>query len=159
MQLTSLYLNHALVKMLRSIKLVKLSACAPREFALPDFATRYDLLLFLLLAGGPTAHAQTNVVTQHYDNFRSGANTNETILTPANVNTATFGKLFSTPVDGYVFAQPLYLPGVTMGAGTAQPGTTHNVVFIATEHDSVYAFDADANTGANAVTAVAHHAS
>src|ERR1700730_5934769 len=137
-------LNHALVQTLRSIDTVRLYARPPS--LLPALAS---LLLFLLFCGS-TAHAQTNVVTQHYDNFRSGAITNETILTPANVNTSTFGKLFSTPVDGYVFAQPLYLPGVTMGAGTAQPGTTHNVVFIATEHDSVYAFDADANTGANA---------
>src|SRR5438132_12908640 len=64
--------------------------------------------------------AQTNVVTQHYDNARTGANTNETILTPSNVNTAGFGKLFSQLVDGSIYAQPLYLAGVTMGAGTAQ---------------------------------------
>jgi hypothetical protein len=94
--------------------------------------------------------AQTSVVTQHYDNARTGANTNETILTPSNVKTSTFGKLFSYVVDGYVYAQPLYLPGVTMGAGTPQAGTSHNVIFIATEHDSVYALDADGNLGANA---------
>jgi hypothetical protein len=100
------------------------------------------------------AMAQTNVVTQHYDISRSGLNANETILTPANINMTTnpngFGKLFSYSVDGWVYAQPLYLPGVTMGAGTPQAGTTHNVLFIATEHDSVYAFDADSNAGANA---------
>ena len=80
----------------------------------------------------------------------TGANTSESSLTPANVNFNQFGKLFSQPVDGYVYAQPLYMPRVTMGAGTPQAGTKHNVVFIATEHDSVYAFDADNNGGANA---------
>jgi LysM repeat protein len=103
-----------------------------------------------LLLCASSAAAQTSVVTQHYDIARTGANTNETILTPSNVNTAGFGKLFSQTVDGWVYAQPLYMPGVTMGAGTPQAGTTHNVVFIATEHDGVYAFDADSNTGANA---------
>jgi Legume lectin domain/Chitobiase/beta-hexosaminidase C-terminal domain/Fn3 associated len=90
-----------------------------------------------------------NVTTQHNDIARTGANTSETILTPANVNTASFGKLFYYVVDGYVYAQPLYIAGVTMGAGTSQPGTTHNVVFVATQHDSIYAFDAESNLGAN----------
>ncbi|GAC1675290.1 MAG: hypothetical protein PVS2B2_10120 [Candidatus Acidiferrum sp.] len=103
-----------------------------------------------LLFGSAGAQAQTSVTTQHNDIARTGANTSETILTPLNVNTNSFGKLYSQPVDGYVYAQPLYMPGVTMGAGTAQAGTTHNVVFIATEHDSVYAFDADSNAGSNA---------
>src|SRR5271165_1054934 len=107
-------------------------------------------LLSAFLGIPPQARAQTSVLTQHYDNARTGANTNETILTPANVNTSSFGKLFSQMVDGYVFAQPLYVPGVTMGAGTKQAGTTHNVIFVATENDSVYAFDADTNSGANA---------
>ena len=101
--------------------------------------------LFLI---GWTATAQISVLTQHYDIARTGANTSETILTPVNVNSAEFGKLFSHSVDGYVFAQPLYVPGVTMGAGTPQAGTRHNAVFIATENDSVYAFDADSNAPA-----------
>lgn len=84
----------------------------------------------------PTS-AQTSVLTWHYDNFRSGANTTEVLLTPANVNHKTFGKLSTKPVDGYVVAQPLYVPNVNIA------GALHNVVFVATMHDSVYAFDAD----------------
>jgi len=95
--------------------------------------------------------AQTSVTTQHNDIARTGANTNETILTPANVNINSFGKLFSYPVDGWMYAQPLYVAGVTLGAGSAQAGTTHNVAFVVTQHDTVYAFDADSNTGGNAV--------
>jgi len=111
-------------------------------------------LCALALLSAFCAMAQTNVVTQHYDISRSGLNSNETILTPANVNMTAnpngFGKLFSYSVDGWVYAQPLYLPGVTLGSGTPQAGRTHNVLFIATQHDSVYAFDADSNAGANA---------
>jgi hypothetical protein len=85
---------------------------------------------------------QTPVLTQHNNNTRTGAYTTETTLTPSNVNQSTFGKLFSYPVDGRIYAQPLYVPGVAI-----QGKGTHNVVYIETEHDSVYAFDADANGG------------
>lgn len=78
-----------------------------------------------------------NVTTFHYDNKRSGLNDNESILTPANVKPATFGKLFSLTVDGYVYAQPLYMSGLTIN------GAKHNVVFVSTEKNNVYAFDAD----------------
>jgi hypothetical protein len=89
--------------------------------------------------------AQVAVTTWHYDNARTGANPNETTLAPGNVNKTQFGKLFTQPVDGAITGQALYLPGVTIpGAGV------HNVVYVATMHDSVYAFDADSATGKNA---------
>jgi hypothetical protein len=81
------------------------------------------------------------VGTYHNDNARTGQNTVEAILTPDNVNPARFGKLYSFPVDGYVYAQPLFMPQVAI------PGNgIHNVLIVATQHDSVYAFDADSPT-------------
>lgn len=83
-----------------------------------------------------TALAQ--VTTSQYDNFRTGATLNEKILTPQNVNAKQFGKLGAFEVDGVVYAQPLFVPGVEV------PGKgTHDVLYVATEHDSVYAFDAN----------------
>lgn len=86
-----------------------------------------------------------NIPMFHVDQNRSGANLKETILRPANITSQSFGKLFSQLVDGYVYGQPLLVSNLTMG-----DGTTHNVMFAATENDSVYAFDADSNTGSNA---------
>src|SRR5271155_5355093 len=83
---------------------------------------------FIFLISCASLLAQTNVLTQHNDISRSGSNVGETILTPANVNTNTFGKIFTYPVDGRIYAQPLYVHGVVLGAGTLQAGTTHNEI-------------------------------
>jgi hypothetical protein len=80
------------------------------------------------------------VFTQHNDNARTGQNLNETALTPSNVQMSSFGKRFSQPVDGQIYAQPLYVPNVSIA------GATHNVFYVATEGDSVYAFDADSSS-------------
>ena len=81
-------------------------------------------------------------LTFHDDNMRTGENQNETVLTPSNVNSSTFGKLLSYPLDGLSFASPLYVPNVNI------PGQgSHNIVIAATEHDSVYAFDANDRSG------------
>ncbi len=102
-------------------------------------------VLLFVLAGVKAGRAQVAVTTWHYDNVLSGVNPNETILTPANVNSNQFGLLFTQPVDGLVIGQALYMPGVTI------PGNgVHNVVYVATMHDSVYAFDADSASGGNA---------
>lgn len=78
------------------------------------------------------------LTTSQWDNARTGANLHETVLTPANINSHRFGKVFSLPVDGDIYAQPLYVPHLAIPAKG-----TFNVLFVATEHDSVYAFDAD----------------
>ena len=88
-----------------------------------------------------------DVITYHYDNLRTGQNTNETILTPANVTQAKFGKLGSFTVDGHVDAQPLYLSNVAI----PNKGTK-NVLYVVTEHDTVYAFDADSVNGNTSAT-------
>ena len=81
------------------------------------------------------------VLTYHNDNQRTGRNLRETALTLKNVNSTTFGKLFVIATDGKVDAQPLYLPNVIIPANG-----THNVLFVASEHDTVYGFDADSGS-------------
>jgi uncharacterized protein (TIGR03437 family) len=104
------------------------------------------LLVGLIAAPAPPAPAQVNVLTWHNDNARTGQNLNEQLLSPGNVKRGSFGLRFSQPVDGIITAQPLYVSGVEI-AGRGR----HNIVIVATAHDSVYAFDADGNVGPNAV--------
>ena len=90
-------------------------------------------------ATASTAHSQ-DVLTYHNNNARTGVDVKENILTLANVNSATFGKLFVVPADGLVDAQPLYLSAVSIS------GVTHNLLIVVTEHGTVYADDADTGT-------------
>jgi hypothetical protein len=106
------------------------------------FHSRLKLLAVLCLWGLSVGivHAQSysGMLTWHNDLARTGQNLQETVLTPTNVNSKTFGKLFSFPVDGQIFGQPLYVYNVAI------PGKgTYNVIYVTTENDSVYAFDAD----------------
>jgi hypothetical protein len=105
-----------------------------------QFVAQACLCLWLLVYSSAVAMAQVNVYTRSYDNARTGANLQETILTPANVNPANFGKLFTVHTDGEIYAQPLYVSNLAIAGGT------HNVVFVASMLNTVYAIEAD--TGA-----------
>src|SRR5205809_7827589 len=85
------------------------------------------------------AQPKVSVWTQHNSNSRTGSNTAETVLKPANVNVRRFGKLFSYTLDDQTYSQPLYIPDLTMEFD----GRVHNVVFVTTVSNSVYAWDAD----------------
>jgi hypothetical protein len=101
---------------------------------------RMALLAGMAAMAAVNLYSQPSVLTWHNDNARTGQNLQESILTLANVKTPTFGRLFTLTVSGEVDAQPLYVPGLTIAS------QAHNVLYIVTEHDNVYAFDAD--TGA-----------
>ena len=113
----------------------------------------------LKLTVNAAAAAGIDVTTYHYDNARDGLNASETTLTPSNVNSTSFGKVGLYATDGKVDAAPLYLFGMTIN------GQTHNVLYVASEHDSVYAFDADTGSelwkatvlGANETTSDDHN--
>lgn len=108
--------------------------CAALLF--PDAYVQVFALSSRAIAGGAPG-GNVPVLTYKYDNQRTGENTDEQLLSVANVNTQQFGPLMTYPVDGQVYAQPLYLPDVSIG------GRTYDLAIVATEHDSVYAFDAD----------------
>ncbi|GHO42324.1 hypothetical protein [Ktedonospora formicarum] len=98
------------------------------------------LTLNIIPFGTARAAADSAVLTYKGDTYRTGQYTNETILNKSNVNSSQFGKRVTYPVDGQVYAQPLFMPNLTIN------GDTHNVVIVVTEHDGVYAFDADQTT-------------
>jgi len=107
----------------------------------PEIHGKARLLIFCVLASAALTTAfATDVTTFHNDIARTGQNTLEIILTPGNVNSSGFGKLFTMPVDGTIDAEPLYLAAVTIS------GQSHNVIYAVTENDSVYAFDADSGS-------------
>jgi outer membrane protein assembly factor BamB len=104
------------------------------------FSALSNFFLLVLAFSSIVAAAQVNVYTRSNDNARTGANLQETILTPANVSSTNFGKLYTIPTDGQIYAQPLYVSNLAIAGGT------HNVVFVASMLNTVYALDAD--TGA-----------
>ena len=137
-------------------RVVKWNCFKSRQTRLTDGYLWAAAWVIALMLVETSAQAQVSVLTAHNDTARTGQNVNETILTPSNVNPTQFGKLFSQPVNGSIWAQPLYVANVTIN------GQLHNVVYVATTGnyeynkaqtftgDYVYAFDADTNGGANA---------
>ena len=102
------------------------------------------VLIFFIGMSAGLAAGQTSVTTYHYDNYRTGWNRNELVLTPANVGKTTFGLLQSVPLDDQVDAQPLVVPEVLITAGNYQGA--HDVVYVVTENNSVYAIDVHSGT-------------
>ncbi len=115
------------------------------QYTPPSTPGSYTVLASLPNTVGSATVEVTNfpgMLTWRNDNVRSGVNGQELALSPETVNSSTFGKLFSCQTDGYVYAQPLYVPNLAIPADGMR---MHNVIFVATEMDSVYAFDADAS--------------
>src|SRR6266853_1777854 len=114
--------------------------CLTPKPMLRSVALTIQRMCFIAAVSAVALFGQPSVLTWHNDNARTGQNLQETTLTPANVNSTMFGRLFTITVDGKVDAQPLYVPALTIPAQGV-----HNVLIVVTEHDSAYAFDA--NTG------------
>ncbi len=128
-----------------------MSNCIPIQAMLKNYFKLLAVILFFVLSckkkdnstqppavDKPTTNTQhINVLTQHNNNFRAGLNNQETALTTSNVNTTSFGKLFTLSVDDQVYAQPLVYSSLTIG------NDVHNAVFIATVNNSIYAYDGD----------------
>jgi hypothetical protein len=111
---------------------------------LAGIASLTFVFIFFFSANVLTVFAQTSVTTYHYDTYRTGWNSSETVLTPANVNSSQFGLLTTVKLDDQVDAQPLLVPSVNITAGSNQG--THDVVYVVTENNTVYAIDANAGT-------------
>ena len=140
-----LYVNNKLVYTQKGAALsTRISLAAGAEHTVVEEwdhcgGTAYTTINLTVTSGTPPPPPSggVNITTWHVDNHRSGLNKKETSLSLANVNAKTFGKLFSYSLDGYAYGEPLVMSGVTI------KGAKHNVVYVATEHDSVYAFDAN----------------
>ena len=115
-----------------------------RNYRVGFTAVLAGAFIVFLSAGALLAVAQTAITTYHYNNNRTGWNQSETVLTPADVGPTTFGLLQKVTLDDQVDAQPLVVPGVLITAGNFQG--THDVVYVATEHNSVYAIDVHSGT-------------
>ena len=105
---------------------------------------RVVLSALLIVCSAFLASAQVAITTYHYDNYRTGWNKNEAVLTPANVASTSFGLLHTVPLDDQVDGQPLIVPGVNITAGSNQG--KHDVVYVVTEGNTVYAIDAESGT-------------
>jgi hypothetical protein len=124
-----------------------------RTAALVGFMTIMAAVAFSAVISTLSLASAVPVLTYHYNKARTGTNKSETILTPDNVNVRHFGKLFSIPVDAGILAQPLYVPNLPI------PGLgTHNVIYEVTQHNSVYAFDANNGATLGVVNTGPYHA-